>query len=237
MSATLGTHWPTDAYTTGVHVWSSSTGIIGIAPDRRNERFRRNVSATLGTATGVHWRARRRRPLRRRVGIRSATELVRRAGMRRTQPGDSAHCSPWSTELISSSRSGAGRRSGAGSVLSGECTRRYPILLTLWRRGSHGDRLNLGIPRRRSTHSRSTHGRGILGIPRRRSTHGWSTDGKARSTHGRGILGIPKLGLVYDSVLTRTLCLRDIRHFLPRFKQLTRWNQLVPYVLDVLRLA
>ena len=213
MSATLGTHWPTAGVdsTTGVHVWSSSTGIIGIAPDRRNERFRSNVSATLGTATGVHWRARRRRPLRRRVGIRSATELVRRAGMRRTQPGDSAHCSPWSTELISSSRSGAGRRSGAGSVLSGECTRRYPILLTLWRRGSHGDRLNLGIPRRRSTHS--------------------------RSTHGRGILGIPKLGLVYDSVLTRTLCLRDIRHFLPRFKQLTRWNQLVPYVLDVLRLA
>ena len=33
MSATLGTHWPTAGVdsTTGVHVWSSSTGIIGIA--------------------------------------------------------------------------------------------------------------------------------------------------------------------------------------------------------------
>ena len=70
-----------------------------------------------------------------------------------------------------------------------------------------------------------------------RRTHGRSTHG--RSTHGRSthVLGVAGHRLVGNSVLTRTLCLRDIRHYSPRFKQLTRWFNPVPYVLDVLGFA
>ena len=81
---------------------------------------------------------------------------------------------------------------------------------------------------------RRTHGRDVdtetrihSRTHRRRSTHG-------RSTH---VLGVAGHRLVGNSVLTRTLRLRDIRHYSPRFKQLTRWFNPVPYVLDVLGFA